>query len=96
MNTRFEKYLKTLQAGGDSDALQSAVDELHKSFASLTQEEQKQANIFLNDMQRGDVTPEDGKSFRQYISEYHRFAAIFVINKTFDGTGLRKNCVESE
>jgi type I restriction enzyme R subunit len=70
MNTRFEKYLKTLQAGADNADIQSAVDELHKSFASLTHEEQKQANIFLNDVQRGDVTPEAGKSFRQYISEY--------------------------
>ena len=41
MNTRFEKYLKTLQAGANNTDIQSAVDELHKSFASLSQDEQK-------------------------------------------------------
>jgi len=88
MNTRFQKYLKTLQAGGDSDDLQSAVDELHKSFASLTQDEQKQANIFLNDVQRGDVTPEDGKSFRQYISEYQSSAKQDQVNKLVSAIGV--------
>jgi len=81
MNTRFDKYLKTLQAGADNADIQSAVDELHKSFASLSQEEQKQANIFLNDVQRGDVTPEAGKSFRQYISEYQFSAKQAQVNK---------------
>ena len=71
MNSRFEKYLKTLQQGdADGEALQRMVNELHKSFASLTQEEQKYANIFLNDVQRGDITVEKGKTIRQYITEY--------------------------
>jgi type I restriction enzyme R subunit len=71
MNSRFEKYLRTIsQSGVGSGDIQKTVDELHKSFATLTQEEQKFANIFLNDVQRGDVTPEEGKTFRQYITEY--------------------------
>ena len=71
MNSRFDKYLKTLQQGdANGEALQQMVGELHKSFASLTQEEQKQANIFLNDVQRGDITVEKGKTLRQYITEY--------------------------
>lgn len=71
MNSRFEKYLKTIrQRGVGSEDIQKTVDELHKSFATLAQEEQKLANIFLNDVQRGDVTPEEGKTFRQYITEY--------------------------
>ncbi len=73
MNTRFDKYLKLLQTGaGDAgdDALKSAVDELHKSFASLSQDEQKYANLFLNDVQRGDVNPEQGKTLRDYITQY--------------------------
>ncbi|MDO8653301.1 MAG: HsdR family type I site-specific deoxyribonuclease [Undibacterium sp.] len=71
MNSRFEKYLKTIRQNdvGSTD-IQKTVDELHKSFATLTQEEQKFANIFLNDVQRGDVKPEDGKTFREYITEY--------------------------
>jgi len=71
MNSRFDKYLKTLQQGdADAEVLQRMVGELHKSFASLKQEEQKQANIFLNDVQRGDIAVEEGKTIRQYITEY--------------------------
>ncbi len=71
MNTRFEKYLKTLkQEGVDSKQVQRTVDELHKSFASLTQEEQKYANIFLNDVQRGEAILTEEKSFREYITVY--------------------------
>jgi len=74
MNSRFDKYLKTVQQGDNStvdhDAIQKTLDELHKSFATLTQEEQKIANQFLNDVQRGEVMLEEGKTFRQYISEY--------------------------
>jgi len=65
MNSRFEKYLKTIRKDDtNSNDIQKTVDELHKSFATLTQEEQKFANIFLNDVQRGDVKPEEGKTFR--------------------------------
>ena len=42
MNSRFSKYLKALQDGTETAAV---LDELHKSFATLTQEEQKYANI---------------------------------------------------
>ena len=74
MNLCFEKYFSTQQEGADSATIQKTVNELHKSFATLTREEQKMAHLFLNDVQRGDVTPEAGKTFRQYISEYQASA----------------------
>ena len=71
MNSRFEKYLKLLhQQGTSNDALKQAEDELHKTFSTLSREEQKFANIFLHDIQSGDIEPEDGKTFRDYITEY--------------------------
>jgi len=69
MNSRFEKYLKTLNDGKDTTT-EEALNELHKSFAALTQEEQKIANIFLHAIQRGDVKLNEAKSFRDYITEY--------------------------
>lgn len=92
MNTRFEKYLKLLDAG-DSSAkdLKEAEDELHKTFATLSQEEQKFANIFLHDIQNGDVKVVPGKTFRDYITEYmerakndqiHRLAVAFGLNES--------------
>ena len=92
MNSRFEKYLKLLhQQGASADVIKQAEDELHKTFASLTQEEQKFANIFLHDIQSGDVEPEEGKTFRDYITEYiskakddqiHRVAVILGLEES--------------
>lgn len=71
MNSRFDKYLKLIQQEGTSeDLINQALNELHKTFATLTQEEQKYANIFLHDIQRGDVTVENGKTLRDYITKY--------------------------
>lgn len=67
MNSRFRKYLKALQNGEETEAV---LDELHKSFATLTQEEQRYANIFLHDVQNGDVVVEPGRTLRDYITEY--------------------------
>ena len=69
MNSRFEKYLKTLKKDDiDGNLVQQTLDELHKSFASLVKDEQKYANIFLHDVQSGDVSIEDGYTFRDYIT----------------------------
>lgn len=84
MNSRFEKYLKVLRSDEESEERkEQALNELHKSFATLNQEEQKYANIFLHDVQGGEVFVEEGKTLRDYITEYqfrakndqiHRFA----------------------
>ncbi|WP_270325347.1 type I restriction endonuclease subunit R, EcoR124 family [[Eubacterium] hominis] len=91
MNSRFDKYFKLLRQDEVSDELlEQALNELHKSFASLNQEEQKYANIFLHDIQRGDIVVEEGKTFRDYVTEYqfnakndqiHRFSEIFGLNE---------------
>ena len=91
MNSRFEKYLKLIhQEGVPGTLLEQAKAELHKTFAALTQEEQKFANIFLHDIERGDVNPEPGKTLRDYITEYqyrakndqiHRFAQTFGLDE---------------
>ncbi len=71
MNSRFDKYIKLLSIEGASqESIEQAETELHKTFATLTQEEQKYANIFLHDIQRGDVKVSEGKSLRDYINEY--------------------------
>lgn len=88
MNSRFKKFIKALQDGTETAAV---LDELHKSFATLTQEEQKYANIFLHDVQNGDVIVDEGKTLRDYITEYmtrakndqiHRFAVALSVDET--------------
>ena len=71
MNSRFEKWRKQLSdPNADPAAVEATLTELHKSFAFLSQEEQKYANLFLHDVQTGDVCFTEGKTFRDYIVEY--------------------------
>lgn len=89
MNSRFEKYLKVLlQEDIDQDQLQVTLDELHKSFATLTQEEQKYANIFIHDVQSGNAEIEDGKPFRDYINDYQFRAKKDQVHKLANALGI--------
>ena len=96
MNSRFEKFLRTIhQETVDKELTQQTLDELHKSFASLSQNDQKYANIFINDVRRGDVTVETDKTFREYITEYQSRAKnseIYEISQLLglDEAKLRK------
>ncbi len=69
MNSRFQKYLKVLQSG-DQAAKETTLADLHRSFASLSQEEQKLAGIFLHDIQRGEVKIDPDRTFRDYLNDY--------------------------
>ena len=89
MNSRFEKYKKVL-SNGNPEEIEIVKTELHKSFASLTQEEQKYANLFLRDLETGDVVIEASKTLRDYINEYmenakddqiHRCAYLFGLDE---------------
>lgn len=92
MNSRFDKYMKLLkQDDATEEAVEQALNELHKSFATLSQEEQKYANIFMHDVQRGDMSVDEGKTIRDYITEYmykakneeiHNFAECFGIDES--------------
>ena len=89
MNSRFEKYLKVLRQDNiDQDQFQETLDELHKSFASLTQEEQKYANIFIHDVHSGNANLEDGKPFRDYITEYQFRAKNEQVRQLANALGI--------
>lgn len=87
MNSRFEKFQKALVSGNPED-IQTAKDELHKTFATLSQEEQKFANIFLHDIDTGDVNVESGKTLRDYINQYMSSAKNDQIHKLSSALGL--------
>jgi type I restriction enzyme R subunit len=93
MNSRFDKYLKlvNLEPKPSKELVDQALDDLHKTFATLTQEEQKYANIFLHDIQSGNVIVEEGKTLRDYVTEYmvkekddqvHRMAELFSLGES--------------
>lgn len=92
MNSRFEKFQKALVSGNPED-IQTAKDELHKTFATLSQEEQKFANIFLHDIDTGDVNVESGKTLRDYINQYMSSAKNDQIHKLSSALGLDEQMI---
>lgn len=71
INSRFTKYLKVLsQQNYSKKELDEALNSLHSSFATLSSEQQKYANIFLRDIDSGDITIDKNKSFMDYVTEY--------------------------
>ena len=89
MNSRFEKYLKTLRQGNASEEeRQKILNELHRSYVSLSQEEQRYAKIFLHDVESGNVQLSDDKRFSDYIVQYKTQAQSDRIHKVAEVFGL--------
>lgn len=70
MQSRFEKYLRVLNSHTDEKDLYEALGELHRSFASLSQEEQRFAYQILSDVQSGNLLLSPGRTLREYLNEY--------------------------
>lgn len=104
MNSRFEKWLKSLHSDEiTEDIKKKLLADLHKTFATLTQDEQKYANIFLHDVERGDALVDGGKTLRDYITEYqenakndliHKFATAIGADETMLRTFLNLHVIE--
>ncbi|MFA6667719.1 MAG: type I restriction endonuclease subunit R, partial [Bacilli bacterium] len=90
MNSKFDKYLKALNSN-NSEEKKKTLAELHRTFASLTQDEQKYAAIFLRDIERGDANIVIGKTLRDYITEYQVKAKNDQITKCASVFGLDEN-----
>ena len=88
MESRFRKYLKELQEGVEATR---ALKELRKSFAVLTQEQQKYAKIFLADVQQGNVLVEDNKTLVDYINKYQADARNDKIHRFASAIGIDEN-----
>lgn len=87
INSRFRKYMKAIEGG---DEIDKAKEELSRTFAKLSKEDQKYANIFLNDLASGNVVFDGRKSLIDYIQEYknnakndqiHRFACAIGVDE---------------
>lgn len=86
MNANFEKWRKCLEQ--DDEGLAAAREELHRSFASLSQDDQRFAELFLHDVERGDVTLEDGMTLRDYITSYARKAKNAQVERVVEALGI--------
>ncbi|WP_419673764.1 type I restriction endonuclease subunit R [Aliarcobacter butzleri] len=90
MNSRFDKYKKIIDSG-DTVEIEKTLNELHKSFATLSQEEQKYANIFIHDIQNGDIQIDSNKTFREYVAQYQANAENSQIMKLVELFGLNSD-----
>lgn len=70
MNSRFHKYYKMVKEGADEETKNAMLNELHKSFATLSQAEQKYAHMVIHDIQNGSLDFDDSKTIIDYISSY--------------------------
>ena len=92
MNRNFQRYVKALsQPNITEQELTELLNELSTSFTSLSQEEQRFAEILIHDVQSGSITLESGKSFRDYITDYMTTEKDKKINAVIEALGLDEN-----
>ena len=70
MNSRFQKYYKLVREDADEETKNAMLNELHKSFASLSQEEQKYAHMVIHDIQNSTLEYDESKTITDYIASY--------------------------
>ena len=86
MNSNFEKWLKCLEQ--DDEDLAATREELHRSFASLSQDDQRFAELFLHDVERGDATLKEGMTLRDYITSYAHKAKNVQTQRVIEALGI--------
>lgn len=87
MNTRFTKFLSVLD-NGDPDKIERVKSELHSTFATLTSEEQRFANVFLAEIESGRAEIVEGKLFKNYINEYMQKEKDDIIRQVAAALGV--------
>lgn len=71
IDSKFQKFIKNLYTEGPgSEMTKAAFEELCKTFATLSQKDQRTTLIILHDIQSGDLHLEQGKTINDYIAEY--------------------------
>ena len=88
MDKRFKTYVKLLNDHADEETINHMLNELHRSFSSLSQEEQKFANLLLKDIQNHDLVVSDEKNVREYIVEYQTRAKSDQISTFAERLGI--------
>ena len=91
MNSKFTKYIKCLEQGSvTAQELEEVKAELHKTFAALSQEDQKFAEMLLDDIAHGNIILKPGLTLQDYITQYKTKALNEDIDLAVSAFGLNK------
>lgn len=91
MNENFTKWLKALnQDEIDPEELDRLNSELHKSFALLTQDDQRCAEVFLHDIESGNIKVTEGRTLRDYINQYAKKEKDNQVAKLVEALGVNE------
>ena len=89
LNERFRKYIRAVRDEAVSPEEKEALrNELHSRFAALHREDQRFAEIFLRDIDRGTVLLREGMSFRDYVMEYMARDVNDGVHRLAEGLGV--------
>ena len=70
LNSKFTKYIRAREEGVPADELQALLEEVHRSFARLSRDDQVFANLWLHDVAAGEAILAEGKTVEDYINDY--------------------------
>lgn len=85
MNENFAKWLKMIDEGEEAKA---ALELLHSSFASLTQEQQAAAELVIHAAQRGELEVVPGKTLMDYINDFQKRGKDSQVNALVSAIGV--------
>ena len=96
MNANFTKWLKALeQPGVSQEEMDELYQTLHRSFATLSQEEQRFAELFLHDIEAGNVVVEPNMTLRDYITRYAQNAKNKQVDSLVEALGVDRELLEN-
>ena len=85
MNENFAKWLKKIDEGEEAKA---ALELLHSSFASLTQEQQAAAELVIHAAQRGELEVVPDKTLMDYINDFQKRGKDSQVNALVSAIGV--------
>lgn len=96
MNLNFDRYLRALeQPNVTQEELARLLNDLSSSFASLPQDQQEFAEIFMHDVQSGNIVLKSGKTCRDYITDYMTTVKEQRISHMAETFGLDKDLLHT-